>query len=265
MFREERFLAEFAVDHVTEPYDFTFRVVDRPEAPVGECVADLPALRVYRDDCGTTRYLGAAREGWESCNTRVRQVGKSYDVQLKQSVYPDRIGVKTVLNAIQAEHLAAQNGGFIFHSAFIEVKGKAVLFTAPSGTGKSTQADLWNRLRGAEIINGDRSAVRFVDGCATAEGIPFAGSSQFCKNAVLPLAAIVYLSQAPATTIRPLRGYAAFRAIWEGVSVNTWDREDMALVTDCVQKIAAHVPVYHLACTPDESAVEALENALKGR
>ena len=47
-------------------------------------------------------------------------------------------------------------------------------------------------------------------------GIPLAGSSGVCQNAQMPLAAIVYLSQAKETTIAPLTGFRAFRSIWEG-------------------------------------------------
>jgi hypothetical protein len=160
-------------------------------------------------------------------------------------------------------HGFARNHGFIFHCSCIDRGGEAILFTAPSGTGKSTQADLWHQHRGTEIINGDRAAIRLAEGKLLAEGIPFAGSSQYCKNRSLPLRAIVYLGQAPRTTIRKLRGYEAFSKIWEGVSVNTWDREDLERVSAVVQKVASEIPVYHMPCTPDESAVIALEEALR--
>ena len=51
--------------------------------------------------------------------------------------------------------------------------------------------------------------------------------------------------------------------MWEGCSVNTWDREDMELVSEAVTKTVTTVPVYYLPCTPDRSAVIALEQALK--
>jgi hypothetical protein len=75
---------------------------------------------------------------------------------------------------------------------------------------------------------------------------------------VLPIAAIVYLSQAPESRICRLTGTAAFRRLWEGCSINVWDPDDMERCTDAVSGTVASVPVYHLACTPDESAVLAL-------
>ena len=96
-----------------------------------------------------------------------------------------------------------------------------------------------------------------------AEGIPFAGSSPYCKNRRLPIRAIVYLGQAKETSIRILQGYEAFSKIWEGVSVNTWDKEDVELVSGAVQEVARQVSIFHMPCTPDESAVIALEDALR--
>jgi hypothetical protein len=94
-------------------------------------------------------------------------------------------------------------------------------------------------------------------------GIPFCGSSGVCENESFPLEAIVYLSQAPKTEILPLRGVQAFRRVWEGCSVNVWNVEDVSTCTDAVLDVVQRVPVFHLACTPDETAVEALERELK--
>ena len=78
----------------------------------------------------------------------------------------------------------------------------------------------------------------------------------------LPIAAIVALSQAPTTTICRIRGLQAFRLIWEGCTVNHWDRQDMSTCMDRVSNVVQRIPVYHLACTPDESAVSTLENEI---
>lgn len=256
-------LGVFGVEHTENPHRFSFEVVPELNGPTGPEIVVFPSYRVYRQGEGTVRYIGSVSSGWENAYIRAEHLGYDHLVQLKADQFPGRIGVNTVLNAIEAEHLIAQAGGFVFHCSYIDHAGKAILFTAPSETGKSTQAELWRQFRGAEIINGDRAAVRLTNGQLMAEGIPFAGSSQHCKNRSLPLEAIVYLEQAPQTTIRRMRGYEAFFRIWEGVSVNTWDKEDMELVSQVVQRTAEQVPVFHMPCTPDESAVIKLEDALR--
>lgn len=263
IYTNERHLAPFAVDAVERPHRFRFEMVDELTAPADPCIFNEGGFRVYSDGNDTIRYIGSVQQGWEQAYLRVRHHGYEHRVQLKRSQYTDRIGVHTVLNCLSAEHLVARAGGFIFHSSYIERNGQGILFTAPSGTGKSTQADLWAKLRGAVILNGDRSAIRMTQSGIQVCGIPFAGSSQFCENVALPLSAIVYLKQAPETTIRRLRGAEAFRRVWEGCSVNIWDRTDVELVSEAVQTVLMTVPVFELACTPDESAVIALEGVLQ--
>lgn len=256
-------LTPFEVDAVKSPHCFSFELAQRLEPPKGRCIAQSESFRIYEEGDWTVRYIGSVQHGWEDAYIRAAHRGTEHRVKLKASSFPEKISGHTVLTAMASEHLVAQNGGFIFHSSYIDLDGRGILFTAPSGTGKSTQAELWHSLRGAEILNGDRSAVRFADGAAIVEGVPFSGSSRICVNRTLPLTAVVYLSQAPETTIRRLKGYQAFARIWEGVSINTWDAEDMHLVSETVRRLCETVPVYHLACTPDESAVIALERMLR--
>lgn len=262
-FTESENLAQFRADSVSDPHVFRFTTRDSLEQPEGALLCNEGGFREYGREDKRIRYIGTVQDSWAEGYIRVEHRGKRHVVQLKSDRFQDRIGSKSVLHSLWTEHLIARNGGFLFHCSFIEWNGRAILFTAPSETGKSTQADLWNRYRGAGIINGDRGAIRCTGDGIFACGIPFAGSSPYCKNRTLPLACVVYLSQAPETTIRRLRGYEAFSRIWEGCSINTWDREDMALVSEAVSKVAAAVPVFHLACTPDESAVTALECALR--
>ena len=113
------------------------------------------------------------------------------------------------------------------------------------------------------IAYGNRGAVMVENGQVLVGGIPFSGSSGISENVSLPLAAIVYLSQAPQTRITRLSGVRAFRSIWEGCSISVWDRQDVDLCTHSVSAAVCAVPVFHLACTPDESAVIALESALE--
>lgn len=257
-YTDDRSLSEFRVDAISEPHRFRFAFAEDLPEPQGTLLSPGANIRVYAWDDGRIRYIGGSQP-----YIRAEHRGREHFILAKRSAYSGTIGVKTVLEAMGAEHLIAQNHGFIFHCSFIEYQGKAILFTAPSETGKSTQAELWHQYRGAEIINGDRAAVRLADGVLLAEGIPFSGSSVYCKNRSLPLSAIVYLGQAPKTTIRRLHGYEAFSKIWEGVSVNIWDRQDLEQVSAVVQKAAAEIPVFYMPCTPDEDAVRTLEEMLK--
>ena len=261
--QNEGVLSEFRVDTVRDPHRFRFHRQRELPPPSGEKVANIPGFLIYQRGNAVLRYSGASDGAWENACVMEEHREKEHTVVLKASQYEQGIGAKTVLKSMMVEHLIAQNRGFVFHCSYVACGNRAILFTAPSETGKSTQAELWKKLRAAEIINGDRAAVRPEDGKLMAEGIPFAGSSTYCKNRSLPIAAIVYLGQAPKTSIRRISGFEAFAKIWEGISVCTWDREDMELVSRTAQIAAEQIPVYHMPCTPDESAVIALEQELR--
>lgn len=258
----DRALTAFVSEPGVDPHRYDFRFVESLSAPAGEQMAEPGGFLAYADGKNDIRYFGSVQNGWESAYLRVSHRGKVHDIEVKNASVPGRIGTHTVLSALSAEHLVLDGDGVVLHASYILWDGKAILFTAPSGTGKSTQADLWKNLRNARIINGDRAVIRIKDGQALACGIPFAGSSEYCENVSAPLAAIVYLGQAPKTQITRLTGFRAFRRIWEGCSVNTWLRSDVERATEIVEAIIRRVPVFHLPCTPDESAVLALEGEL---
>lgn len=251
-------LAPFLTTPGDVDHRFVFVLSQTLPPPQGQCLYRDTGMQIYRQGEQILRYVGAADEQHSATHMIIARRGAESRVQCRHSAYPCGITPKTVLNALEAEHLIIRNGGIILHASFICWKDQAILFTAPSGTGKSTQAELWCRLQGAELINGDRAAIRMEKGRAYAWGIPFAGSSGVGKSGKYPLRAVVYLSQAPNNDVVNLSGLEAFRKVWEGCSVNVWDKEDVALGSQIVIDVLKSVPVYHLACTPDQKAVETL-------
>lgn len=151
----------------------------------------------------------------------------------------------------------------LMHASFIEVDGEAILFTAPCGTGKSTQAELWRRFGGATVINGDKAGLNCIDNKVYACGVPFCGTSGICENKILPLKAIVELGQSPQNTVKKLTAVGGLQAILSNTYI---DMQTLGVPVKCVElinKILCTVNVYHLDCTPDERAVDALKSALK--
>jgi hypothetical protein len=263
MYCEDGVLTPFRTTGPCFDHSISYQVVDSLPPPEGESVFQGISLQVFLQGQRQTISMGSLLP--EGAHTQIRREGAFSQVQVLRREVPHRIMPRLVLNTLEAEHHIARHSGFLLHSAFIQVDGKAILFTAPSGTGKSTQAELWRKYRGARIINGDRSAVTVGEQGVLAHGIPYCGTSGICTNAELPVAAIVYLTQSPKSAIQPLTGLRAFRHVWEGCSIHTWDREDMELSTNTVMEAIRQVPVVHLACRPDESAVTVLEAYLKER
>jgi len=260
--RDLGWLAPFVTDRVEDPHRFEVKLVDQVDAPQGNPVSAEPGLKIYQHGQWEHRYRSSTANCASTAYMRTALRGKEHQVQLRKdhSVW---LGEKMMLEAMSLDHLAAQQDGIVLHASFVEYRGRGYVFTAPSGTGKSTQADLWVKLRGAELINGDRVCIRIMEEHPVAWGIPYAGSSNVSKNRKVPLAAVICLEQAPRTNITRLRGFQAFRRIWEGCSRNPSNGSDVTRASGVVEKILEQVPVFLLACTPDESAVTALEKMLR--
>lgn len=173
------------------------------------------------------------------------------------------LGGNLILTLAELPRRLLLHGGVILHASMIETEGGALLFTAKSQTGKSTQAELWRAHRGARILNGDRALLQRRNGAWYAMGSPYCGTSDYCEKAELPLAAVVQLSQAKENRVFRLPAKKALAAFLEGSAYDPTDPGQTAAVMDLALAIFRDVPFYHLACLPDETAVACLEDVLK--
>lgn len=176
--------------------------------------------------------------------------------------YLEWFGTNLALKILDLPRQMLHWGGLFLHASFVEVEGKAILFTAPKQVGKSTQAELWRIHRGANVVNGDRALLRRIDGLWHACGSPYCGTSGICRAAEVPIRAVVCLQQSPVNRVAPANIRQALAALLDGCSYDTWDSEAMERVLSMAEKIIGEVPFVNLACTPDERAVKALEEVL---
>ncbi len=172
-------------------------------------------------------------------------------------------GLQGVFHHVGIESVMLYRGRMCFHAACVQTEQGGILFSGPSGIGKSTQAELWCRHRGAKLINGDRPILNKSRFGWLAWGSPYAGSSRCYVNASCPVNAVVMLRQGQACTLRRLTPGEAFRAVWSGVTVPGWDAGGTEKACDLALGVSAEVPCYELTCTPDERAVILLEQELR--
>jgi len=183
-------------------------------------------------------------------------------------VHKDAVGyahIDTIFGSLLGlEKVMIRKDALILHSAYMCRDGQAVLFSAPSETGKSTQAGLWEKYRGTRQVNGDRALlVRGEDGWY-AYGWPICGSSEICHNETHPIQAIVMLYQAKENVVKRLGVGAAMKKVMSQVMINMWNGEFQIKAMDLIQQLVMEVPVYELGCNISEDAVVCLEKALDG-
>lgn len=167
-----------------------------------------------------------------------------------------------LINRLAFEKTLSEHGRFVLHSSYIQTNKGAILFTAPSGTGKSTQADLWNRHRETEIINGDRAGI-WKDGDRwMAGGVPWCGTSGIMKNKTMLLRAIVILEQGTENKIKEMRFVTKIGRLMKQITINPWNREMMSAAQMFCMELCQEIPVIVLSCQPNIGAVELLEKNL---
>lgn len=166
-----------------------------------------------------------------------------------------------VFDALDLPGELLSRGTAVMHCSFIIYNGEAILFSADSGVGKSTQAELWRVCRGARVINGDRAALRVKNGVLFACGLPYCGTSKISEAAEAPVGAIILLSQGRKNELRRADTANAFRELIGKLSYNTSLSESAEKAAD-LALAAAQQRVYYYSCRADESAVARLEEEI---
>ena len=151
---------------------------------------------------------------------------------------------------------------FVFHGAAIKCDKNGYIFTAPSGTGKTTHINLWKKYLGdrVDIINGDKPIIKYDGGC-TVYGTPWCGKEGLHKNTSAPLKAVCVLKQGKTNKITQLDNNTAVNYLMHQVYLpqheNALDKT-LKLLSNLIES----VPVYMLECDISEEAFNTSYNAL---
>lgn len=157
-------------------------------------------------------------------------------------------------------------GGFMLHSSSILMDGKAYLFSASSGTGKSTHTGLWQKVYGkdrARILNDDKPAIRIAKNGIFACGTPWSGKTDLNINEIAPLAGICFLERSEENWIKRIDGGSAVVKLMNQ-TLRPSEANDMNKLLSHVDKVLTEVPVYRMGCNiSDEAAILAYETMSK--
>ena len=155
-----------------------------------------------------------------------------------------------------------KRSGLVLHASAVVKDGMAYLFSAPSGTGKSTHAGLWLKLfDDARILNDDKPAIRLLEDGIFAYGTPWSGKHDLSLNERARLGGIAFLERAKEDSIERVAPAEAAKLIL-GATVRRLSRERMDELLDSVQRLACETPIYRLKCTADPNAARIASAAM---
>lgn len=148
-------------------------------------------------------------------------------------------------------------GGFMLHSSAVVMDGKAYLFTADSGTGKSTHTSLWKKVFGekAEILNDDKPAIRIGEDGIFACGTPWSGKTDQNINKIVPIGAIGFLERSEDNWIKRVDGGEVVGKLLKQ-TVRPPQLSEMDALLKYVDIVLKNVPVYNLGVNMTEAAAK---------
>lgn len=147
--------------------------------------------------------------------------------------------------------------GFMLHASAVVYEGKAYLFSAPSGTGKSTHTTLWRKVFGTDktfILNDDKPVIRLGDGRVTVYGTPWSGKTDQNKNVGVPLQGICFLERSADNWIKPISAKdAAFGILNQ--TIRPADDENMSRLLKLLDRLLQKTTAYKMGCNMEDEAV----------
>ncbi|MGN0242632.1 MAG: hypothetical protein ACI4CT_01080 [Lachnospiraceae bacterium] len=147
--------------------------------------------------------------------------------------------------------------GLLLHSSAVVVHEKAYLFSAPSGTGKSTHTSLWLDHFGeqAYILNDDKPAIRYRDDKFYACGTPWSGKTDLNRNEMVPLQGITFLERAETNWIRRIDAREGLILLLNQ-TLRPYEEERMKKLFYVLDKLFCQIPVYRMGCNISDEAVQ---------
>ncbi len=160
-------------------------------------------------------------------------------------------------------HELLRHNGLMLHSSCVEKDGYAYLFSARSGTGKSTHTHLWlEKLSGTRIINDDKPALICEDGVWYACGTPFSGKTDENLDVKVPVRALVFLHRSKTNEVTRIPAPLAVSLFLEQ-TVNPVDRTLAEKMLEYTDDILRKIPVFSLGCNLDPEAAEIAYNEIE--
>lgn len=199
----------------------------------------------------------------DNINMRIRLSDELLKNCQKENPHLDLDTCEYILLGSEFYNYLPEFGGFLLHSSAVVHNGKAYLFSAPCGTGKSTHTQLWlKRFDDAYILNDDKPAIRITKNGFFVYGTPFSGKTDLNVNKAVPLGGICALERGETNYIEKMDAEEAlFRILNQ--TIRPYDEKKMEILLKLLDKLINTMPVYKLHCNMDIEAADVAYNGMK--
>ena len=173
---------------------------------------------------------------------------------IRKRIFTDPFLERAAIQQAFAEHLFDHNT-LLCHGSTVAVDGRAYLFTAKCGTGKSTHTRLWRQVFGerAIMVNDDKPFLKLAKSGVLACGAPWSGKHGLDTNITVPLGGICILERGTENHLRPMDPQEALpRLLHETYCPQ--DPQKAFRFHVLVEQLANTVPLWHMTCTKDPQA-----------
>lgn len=183
---------------------------------------------------------------------------KNIVIELNQKNIKNLALTEYIMSGIMFLELSMHLGYLPIHATAISVDGKTILFSAPSGTGKSTHANHWKKVFPEAIfINDDKPIINIENNQLYVYGSPFSGEYRINKNTKSKLKAIVFLKQGLDNKIEKV----SFNEVIPELVRNTlnpkletsWNK-----IIPLIEKVYEEIPVLRLYATNSVDSVNTI-------
>lgn len=154
-------------------------------------------------------------------------------------------------------------GILLFHGSAVAVDNEGYLFTAHSGTGKSTHTRLWKQVFGerAVIVNDDKPFLELTETGILLHGSPWSGKHGLDANICVPLKGLCILERGTENTIRPATADEALGML-QKQAYRPINMEKEAEFLSLTHRLVALVSLWKLSCTKEQAAAQIAYNTM---
>lgn len=156
----------------------------------------------------------------------------------------------------------SQGLGVMLHACGIDDNGRGIIFTGPSGSGKSSLANLWKGKDGVTILNDEHIIIRKMEERFWIYGTPWPGDAQLFSQGMCPLEKIFFIEHAKENAAVHKKGVDAVTPLLLQSFPQFWDISGMQFTVSFLAELIREIPCYKLCFVPNESVVDFVRTIL---